>query len=288
MTDDYSPNIMSPVYLSAPMRVTGPRLVKYPSTVSWTLAMFNKAVLTTLFAVIMSSTDAFAWTAVATWNGRFSFTPYNQSTPVQAKEEALKGCQEVAMEKCEILGDAVTRTATVEARNVAGNTQLFIVSRPDPLEAAKEVMRTCRLHKGDCVITNAVWDGGPTWWAIASAEDSWNIYMSADTEQDARDRAILGCEERASKKGTCKVDSTGSGRGYAAVANGDNGAGVGYGDTKLEAEKAALKECGDKTCKVTGSDLNQGLIPPPTTMKQVEKMAADGIARMRKLGRWID
>jgi hypothetical protein len=112
--------------------------------------------------------------------------------------------------------------------------------------------------------------------------------MSLNTEQDAKGAAIQGCEERVSKKGSCKVENTGSGRGYAALAKGENSAGIGYGDTKVKAEKAALKDCGDKNCKVTWSELNEGFIPPPTTMKQVEKMAADGVTRMRKLGRWVD
>lgn len=235
----------------------------------------------------LSPAEAFAWSAVAAWSGKYSYTSFNEETPEMAKKNALESCRQTTMADCEILGDAVTRTATV----IAIDTRLqstFTVSRQDPLEAVRLVMTSCRLHHPECALVGAYWDGGPSWWATASTKDAWHIMMGSNTEEEAKRAAVRGCEERTQEKGSCVADGSGNGAGFVAIAKTDDRSGVGFGKTAAEAGRNARKECGDERCRVSWSDQNPGLVPPPASMKQVRKMVADGITRMRKLGRWIN
>lgn len=108
------------------------------------------------------ATKAFAWGAVAAWDGRVTFVSYNKATPQLAKESALKGCEDAAMRRCEILGDAGFGTALITAQSVNRGGVVVIGDR-NPLEAAKKAMTSCKIQYGDCVIVSAVWDGGPAW-----------------------------------------------------------------------------------------------------------------------------
>ncbi|MGC3963931.1 MAG: DUF4189 domain-containing protein [Rhodocyclaceae bacterium] len=132
---------------------------------------------TATVTLLLSATNALAWSAVAAWDGRYAHVTYNDPTPEGAKKEAIAKCEKVTQRECELLGNAVRNTTLVVARAVKRN-HIFFASNPDPLEAAQEVMRTCRLHEGDCVITSVAWDGGPTWWAVAFGDDDVDLHRN--------------------------------------------------------------------------------------------------------------
>lgn len=228
---------------------------------------------------------ALAWGAVAAWDGRYSYVSTGYFTREEAVRAALEGCRKVVMEPCELMGDkAVTVTAIVIARDVAAQ-QMFLAARTDPLEAAQSALRSCRLHARECVIIQAVWEPGPLWWAAAESSDFFHLHINAQTEKEAREEALGGCESGTATKGSCEVTHACYDSAYFAMAA-DGGAG--WGKTREEAEKFALQECTGEGCRITWHGFNRGLATAPESFAKVEKMAEAGVARLRKEGRWID
>ena len=137
-------------------------------------------------------------------------------------------------------------------------------------------------------VIGAAWDSGPTWWARAEGDNADYIHMDVDTEAEAHRLALQGCEEMVSKKGTCKVAGSGSGHGWVAVAETAELFWRGYGETKAEATKEALKKCEKEGCKITKTIENRGNVPEPASMKKVREMQSQSIAKWKKMGKWVE
>lgn len=243
-------------------------------------------IATTLLA--LHAAPVFAWGAVASYDGRIVFSATDGNTPDEAKTAALEGCRDMVGKNCDWVSDQFNVTAIVASKPIRGNG-IYVAADPDPEKAAKKAIKQCRINtNGDCGIIHAVWDGGPLWWARAVGESFNYIYLEAATAEDAKEQALKGCENGVEKKGSCQIDDFGNGPGWVATATKGDEFWRGYGATKAEATKDALKNCGDSSCKITWTGENRGQVPVPANMKNVMEMQRQTIAKWKKMGTWID
>lgn len=248
----------------------------------------TKAVLSFATAVLaFQATPAMAWGAVASYDGRIVYLAVNEKTADAAKEAAVEGCKKFYGKTCDWVSKPVTATALVVSKPIRSQG-IYFSADPNPQVAAENALRMCRVDHSECGIITAAWDSGPTWWGKADGKNYNYVYLNADTEDEAKNEALDGCENGVEEKGSCKVSGFGSGSGWAATAEKDNQFWRGYGATKAEATKDAMKNCGDTACKVTGSGENKGSVPEPAGMKKVREMQRQSIAKWKKMGNWIE
>ncbi len=252
------------------------------------MKIITKALLGIVSAIIaLQATPAMAWGAVAAYDQRIVYLSVNSATPEAAKKEALEGCNNFTGKTCDWVSFSAVRTAIVVSKPMH-NQGIYVSADPDPLVAAKSALRMCRIDYKECGVIGAAWDSGPTWWARAEGDNADYIHMDVDTEAEAHRLALQGCEEMVSKKGTCKVAGSGSGHGWVAVAETAELFWRGYGETKAEATKDALKKCEKEGCKITKTIENRGNVPEPASMKKVREMQSQSIAKWKKMGKWVE
>lgn len=249
----------------------------------------TKAVLGIAITLLaLHAAPVLAWGAVASYDGRVVFLSTGSNTANEAKAAAQEGCRNLVGKNCDWVSKSYNATAIVVSKPIRGKG-VYVSADRDPQNAAKVAIRMCRIDdNAECGVISAEWDVGPTWWAKADGKNFDYIYLNADTEENAKKAAIEGCENGAGEKGSCSVVDFGNGPGWFATAEKGDAFWRGYGATKAEATKDAMKNCGDVSCKITTIGQNSGQVPEPAGMKKVKEMQRQTIAKWKKMGTWID
>lgn len=223
-------------------------------------------------AVVAMSISGYASAWTSTFFDRThggSYTETGAATPEEAQRFALQECRKIASDtECVELGSPKHGTAVVlvKGSKESVDNRIFIETDSDPEKAATLVLNKCGKIAKDCRLALVAWDDGRRWATVASSkDDAMFLEYSADTRESAEAGAVRGCEERASKKGTCQVQQqfTQSTRVWYAFARSDNYTGMGLsGDSEQAAKALALESCAEGSrgspCRVTEVAENPG------------------------------
>lgn len=230
---------------------------------------------------LLVGSNAFAWMAMGSGDNNGTFIAFDAETPDAAREAAMKGCRE-HFTNCKV-GKAVNGTAMVVAKGIGGWGQ---ASDPDPLKASKQAVEQCRQVARDCKVTQAIWDPGTVWGAIALGDDASHLRVNAMSREDAEADALAGCRKSSPNPGSCQVASsmTGAYRAYYARAASKTRSGFGRATTEQEAKRLALENCNEGTakddaCIVKSTLLNDTAAPEPKSMAQVRELAKRNLAQ---------
>ncbi len=230
------------------------------------------------FIAVLSS-QALAWTAVAySKDSGYSHINYDAANPEEAKRTALAGCSKKAKE-CVIVGGAnVGPGALVVAKGAGGMSMSF---RKSPEEAEKNALSNCKEKYSKCRVVDAAWDEGANYFALAMGDKYYYFVYGADSDLEAKQGAIAGCEKGGSSVGSCKIAETFSGSGptwFVSAFSGDDGW-IGLNRTKVDAVEAAMSGCRKKVgqgnkCKVQDEFHNPPSTDAPASFKRLEARIA--------------
>ena len=207
--------------------------------------------------------NAFAWAGFAADGRNNTYVYWGSATEEGARRGAAEWCK--GRDPCGVRA-VVDRTVIVVAKGDGGWGQ---ASNPDPKLARDRALAQCREVSKGCRITQAVWDPGAAWGAVALGTDTFFLRTNAASEEEAQAGALEGCRKRSQQPDACRIAEslTTSDDTHFAVALSDSRIGVASRDSLQQAKEAALAMCqqdkpAGETCKVTTTAKNAGLPAP--------------------------
>lgn len=233
--------------------------------------------VTLAVSCITAPLHAFAWTALAhSPSDGSTHLIFDAVSPDSATADALAGCAKSSRSTCAIVGQPVRATAAVVYKGKGG---IGFAANVDPMTADREARDACTAKYAGCKITNAVWDAGLLWFAVAHSSEKHHLQYGESSKDAAEAKALQGCEAAVSQKGACVLlgGSAFLGQFYLASA----------GSPKLnryyfsisatsarEAAAAAMKGCAalpskPDDCKITEEVGDAGPTPAPASMKDL-------------------
>ncbi|NMV41955.1 DUF4189 domain-containing protein [Ralstonia insidiosa] len=221
---------------------------------------------------IVFSNHAFAWGATAVGDGNVHFTYYDAPTAQEAEQRALVGCANKTANCRLATKRAVRSTAMMMAVGDGGWAQ---AADPNPDEAAKDALASCKKITNGCRIESAIWDSTPYWGAMAVGDDFLFIKTGAETQEEAERTAVERCQSASATKSGCAArrDFSTSAHVYYAVAKGAGSTGFAFNSSAEKAKAEALKYCEDgkkdsKPCLVKQTFESVGAPAAPTSMRR--------------------
>lgn len=246
------------------------------------VGLMKTGVLGLLAALSLTTGNANAWTAIAhSKDSGYTHVVYGAGTPESAEKEALTACSENAM-KCELVGEALQGPgAEVIAQGTGAMGDAF---GKDVEGTAKVAMQNCQKLANDCHFTDAVWEDGGEWVAIAQDNKKFLQVISGEgIKEKAETRAMSDCRAHTEAPDTCKLVTPAlTMSGWLVIVKSKSGVvGVGLKSTLPEATKTAMEACTessekDDPCTVSEKGFNNGPEPAPAALKALRLRIKNG------------